>query len=97
MPMSVQNHNQATDLKMKASDFTVPIEERYFEDYLPGLILEYGTITLSETEIIDFATRFDPQYFHTDPETAKPKPRVRDDHDGNEYLSLQEVTGRNGD
>jgi acyl dehydratase len=74
MPMTAQHRNQATDLKMKASDFTVPIEERYFEDYLPGLILEYGTIPISEAEIIDFATRFDPQYFHTDLKAAKDGP-----------------------
>ena len=74
MPMTAQHRNQATDLKMKASDFTVPIEERYFEDYLPGLILEYGTIPITEAEITDFATRFDPQYFHTDPEAAKDGP-----------------------
>ena len=59
---------------MSSSDFSVSINERYFEDYVPGLVLEYGTIRLSEAEIIDFATRFDPQYFHTDPEAAKAGP-----------------------
>jgi acyl dehydratase len=72
--MTAQHPNQGTDPKMKASDFTVPIKECYFEDYLPGLILEYGTIRISEAEIIDFATRFDPQYFHTDLEAAKDGP-----------------------
>jgi acyl dehydratase len=59
---------------MTSSDFSVSSNERYFEDYVPGLVLEYGTIPLSEAEIIDFATRFDPQYFHTDPEAAKAGP-----------------------
>jgi len=59
---------------MSSSDFTVSVKERYFEDYVPGLVLEYGTVPLSEAEIIDFATRFDPQYFHTDPEAAKVGP-----------------------
>lgn len=59
---------------MSSSDFSVSIDERYFEDYVPGLVLEYGTIPLSEAEIIDFAMRFDPQYFHTDPEAAKAGP-----------------------
>lgn len=59
---------------MSSSDFSVSINERYFEDYVPGLVVEYGTISLSEAEIIDFATRFDPQYFHTDPEAAKAGP-----------------------
>jgi len=59
---------------MSPSDFTVPSKDRYFEDYVPGSILEYGTIPLSEAEIIAFATQFDPQYFHTDPAAAKAGP-----------------------
>jgi acyl dehydratase len=59
---------------MSSSDFSVPSKERYFEDYVPGLVLEYGTVPVSEAEIIDFATRFDPQYFHSDPEAAKVGP-----------------------
>jgi len=59
---------------MTSSDFAVPSEKRYFEDYAPGLVLEYGTISISEAEIIDFATRFDPQYFHIDPEAARGGP-----------------------
>ena len=45
--------------------------DRYFEDYIAGQIHELGTVTVSETEIIDFARQFDPQYFHIDPEKAK--------------------------
>jgi acyl dehydratase len=59
---------------MSSSDFAVPRNERYFEDYVPGLVLEYGAITLSQASIIDFAKQFDPQYFHTDPEAAKNGP-----------------------
>jgi acyl dehydratase len=59
---------------MSPSDFTVPSKDRYFEDYVPGSILEYGTIPLSEAEIIAFATQFDPQYLHTDPAAAKAGP-----------------------
>ncbi len=51
--------------------FIVPIEDRYFEDYVVGLVHEFGSITVEEEEIIDFAKRFDPQVFHTDPEVAK--------------------------
>jgi acyl dehydratase len=51
--------------------FAVPPEERYFEDYVPGRVYEFGSITFSEAEIIEFARQFDPQYFHTDPERAK--------------------------
>ncbi|MDQ7784912.1 MAG: MaoC family dehydratase [Desulfomonilaceae bacterium] len=51
--------------------FATPIEDRYFEDYVPGSVHEFGTITVEADEIIDFGRRFDPQPFHTDPEAAK--------------------------
>jgi acyl dehydratase len=51
--------------------FTTPQEDRYFEDYLPGAVHEFGPITIGEDEIIEFARRFDPQPFHIDPEAAK--------------------------
>jgi acyl dehydratase len=51
--------------------FDVPPEDRYFEDYTPGHVFEFGTISVHESEIIDFAKKFDPQYFHVDPEKAK--------------------------
>lgn len=41
---------------------------------MAGLNVEYGTVCISETEIIDFATRFDPQYFHVDLEAARSGP-----------------------
>jgi acyl dehydratase len=34
----------------------------------------FGTLALTETEIIDYATKYDPQPFHTDPEAAKSAP-----------------------
>jgi len=46
-------------------------EERYFEDYIPGAVFEYGEIRVDEAEILDFARRFDPQDMHVDPEAAK--------------------------
>jgi len=51
--------------------FATPVEDRYFEDYLPGSVHEFGSIAVEETEVIDFARRFHPQLFHTDPEAAK--------------------------
>jgi len=45
-------------------------EERYFEDYIPGAVFEYGEIRVDEAEIIEFARRFDPQEMHIDPEAA---------------------------
>ena len=43
---------------------------QYFEDVLVGQKAAYGTCTLSEAEILDFAHEFDPQPIHTDAEAA---------------------------
>jgi acyl dehydratase len=56
---------------MNRSTFSVPVEDRYFEDYEPGTVHEFGTIAVEEMEIIEFGQRFDPQVFHTDPQAAK--------------------------
>jgi acyl dehydratase len=47
---------------------------RYFEDYVPGLVVDCGSFTVSEAEIVDFARRYDPQPFHIDPEAAATGP-----------------------
>jgi len=46
-------------------------DDRYFEDYVPGSTYEYGSVRVSEAEIIDFASRFDPQPMHTQPNSAE--------------------------
>jgi acyl dehydratase len=48
------------------ADFTTPIDDRYFEDYLPGSVYEYGHLTVTEKEIVEFAHRYDPQPIHID-------------------------------
>jgi acyl dehydratase len=45
-------------------------QDRYFEDYVPGTVCEFGEVRVSEAEIIDFARRFDPQGMHVDPQAA---------------------------
>lgn len=47
-----------------------PIDDRWFEDYVPGGIYEYGSASLDEADIIEFARRWDPQPMHTDPQAA---------------------------
>ncbi|MCU6435188.1 MaoC family dehydratase [Undibacterium sp. Jales W-56] len=42
----------------------------YFEDFIPGSVIQLGQRTLGETEIIDFARQFDPQAFHVDKDAA---------------------------
>jgi acyl dehydratase len=55
---------------MPAADFSVSVDQRYFEDYVPGTVVEYGPIPVDEAEVIDFARRYDPQDIHTDRERA---------------------------
>ena len=43
----------------------------YWEDFYPGQVLEAGGVSLSEEEIVEFAKKYDPQPFHTDPEKAR--------------------------
>jgi acyl dehydratase len=47
---------------------------RYFEDYVPGLSVDCGTFTMTEADIIAFASQYDPQPFHVDPVAAKDGP-----------------------
>jgi acyl dehydratase len=44
--------------------------DRYFEDYVPGCVHEFGSIQVTEADIIEFAKRYDPQEFHVDPAAA---------------------------
>lgn len=47
---------------------------RYFEDFDVGEVTEVGPVTVSEDEIVDFASRFDPQPFHIDADAAAASP-----------------------
>ncbi len=49
---------------------TASTPERYFEDYVSGLRVEVGSVSLSEAEMIEFASKYDPQDFHIDPQKA---------------------------
>ncbi|MCS0588451.1 MaoC family dehydratase [Massilia norwichensis] len=44
--------------------------EWYFEDFFPGQEIDLGTRTVTEEEIVAFATQFDPQPFHIDKDAA---------------------------
>lgn len=59
---------------MRAAQFTSPKTDRWFEDYEVGATYTLGTISLTEAEIIEFATRFDPQPFHIDRAAAAASP-----------------------
>jgi acyl dehydratase len=42
-----------------------------FEQFQPGMIINGGRRAVTEAEIIEFAHRYDPQWFHTDPVRAQ--------------------------
>ncbi|TMH21373.1 MAG: acyl dehydratase [Betaproteobacteria bacterium] len=43
----------------------------YLEDFEPGHTYTSATHTISNEEALDFARRYDPQYFHLDPVAAR--------------------------
>lgn len=49
-------------------------EPLYLEDLAPGRRFSAGPVTITEQEIIAFASRYDPQPFHTDPDAAAAHP-----------------------
>ena len=59
---------------MSPTDFAAPIRDRYFEDYVPGAVYEFGSCEVTEADIIDFARRFDPQPMHLDEAAAAQGP-----------------------
>ncbi len=45
-------------------------EGRYYEDIVIGEVRESSVRQVSREELLEFATRYDPQYFHADPAAA---------------------------
>ena len=43
----------------------------YFDDFTVGASIESGTYEVTEEEIVEFAGKYDPQFFHLDAEEAK--------------------------
>jgi acyl dehydratase len=41
-----------------------------FVEFKPGMVLTVGRRRVTEEEILEFARRYDPQWFHTDPARA---------------------------
>ncbi|MFD0776756.1 MaoC family dehydratase [Streptomonospora algeriensis] len=52
----------------------VPFRERFLEDYAAGEVVDCGEIAVTEDEVLEFAGRYDPQSFHTDPCAAAKGP-----------------------
>ena len=46
----------------------------YFDDFTVGDVFELGEIEVTEADIVEFATKYDPQPFHIDPAAARASP-----------------------
>ena len=46
----------------------------YWEDFVVGTTREFGGLTVTKEEILQFARQFDPQPFHVDEEAARRSP-----------------------
>ena len=42
-----------------------------FSEFHVGQVLHHPPVVLTEAEMIDFARKYDPQWFHTDPEASR--------------------------
>ena len=51
--------------------FATTVDHRYFEDYAPGSVHEFGTIGVDPEEVVSFGKRFVPLSYNIDPEAAK--------------------------
>jgi acyl dehydratase len=54
-----------------AGRFKTTLDNRYFEDYVPGDVHEFGTVPIDEEEVIEFGRRYVPLSYHVDKEVAK--------------------------
>jgi acyl dehydratase len=54
--------------------FQTPATDRFFEDYKVGSTYNCGSFTVTEAEIIAFASEYDPQAMHVDPDLAAKGP-----------------------
>jgi len=48
-----------------------PRDGRYYEDLVIGEVRESSARRITLDELLEFATRYDPQYFHADPAAAR--------------------------
>lgn len=61
-------------VKLDVFSGAVASEPLYLEDLSPGQKLSFGDYHVTREEIIDFASRYDPQPFHLDDEAAAANP-----------------------
>jgi acyl dehydratase len=59
---------------LSETDLPSPVEDRWFDDYVPGSSYEFGHVSLTEEAVVEFARTYDPQRIHTDPAWAATGP-----------------------
>jgi acyl dehydratase len=59
---------------LSETDLPHPVGDRWFEDYVPGTSYRFGSVPVTEEEIVAFARTYDPQSIHTDPAWAATGP-----------------------
>jgi acyl dehydratase len=59
---------------LSETDLPAPVDDRWYEDYVPGSVYEFGHVSPTEDEIVAFAQQWDPQSIHTDPTWAATGP-----------------------
>ena len=72
--MASENDQPEPSASGAADGFSVPLRDRYFEDYRPGITCTYGDTVVTEDAVIAFAREFDPQSIHLDADAAAEGP-----------------------
>src|SRR3989442_1689822 len=67
--LSVYTDRVRIDSDQARTDAATPI--RYYEDFHVGNVIDVGSVSVSQPEIIAFARQYDPQPMHTDPRAAE--------------------------
>jgi acyl dehydratase len=62
--------DEANILTMLLGHRKIAVSQRYFEDFVPGSVSEFGPRLVTREEIVDFAAAFDPQPMHLDEAAA---------------------------
>jgi len=63
-----------TSQPVRLTQFGVPADDRWFEDYIPGTVYVFDGIVVQQDAVIRFAREFDPQPFHVDDQAARHSP-----------------------
>jgi acyl dehydratase len=63
-------HDEASMPAAPQPPLPADVRPTHWEDFAPGLVIELGQRRIERDEIIEFASRYDPQRFHLDEQAA---------------------------